>query len=322
MFKRVLVLVLAVILVSLGAPARLPAADAPSTVTIAYQPGIGYTNLIVMKETGVLEKAFPGTKFDWKVLANGAAIRDGIIAGQIQIGAGASGPFLVGWDRGVGYKLIASLNEMDLWLVAKQPKFKTLKDFGPGTKIGLPAPDSVQAVVLRKAALDQLKDARALDQNLVAIQHPLGVAALAGGQLDGHISAPPFEQEEVAAGGHVVLRSFDIFGRSSFTLVYTTDPFAHEYPNFVRTFYRELSNATKLIRSNPEKVAEYLSKDSGGKGSAVNFKRWISDPDVNFSLVPHGMMRYARFMKEIGLIAKVPGSVGELELPMLGGVGD
>jgi hypothetical protein len=42
----------------------------------------------------------PNAKFEWTVvLANGAAIRDGLIGGQIQIGASSIGPFVTGWGR-------------------------------------------------------------------------------------------------------------------------------------------------------------------------------------------------------------------------------
>lgn len=320
--RRLLSAIAAALLTLTLAPGIAPAADAPASVTIAMQPGIGYANLIVMKQQGVLEKHFPQTKIEWVVLSNGDAIRDGIIARQIQIGSGAGGPFLIGWDRGVGYKLIGALNLANLWLVAKDPKYKTLKDFGPGTKIGMPTPDAIQGVVLRKAAQVQLGNAHALDQNMVAIQHPLGVAALLNGQLDGHLTSPPFQQQEVDAGGHVILRSYDVFGRISFNMAYTTDAFASENPTFVRTFYAELSKATQFLNKNPEGSAELLSRDTGGKVAVAQFKKWITDPGIVYSTVPHGLLRTAAFMKEIGMLTKVPGSIRDLELPMLQGVGD
>lgn len=306
----------------IGPVASAPADDAPASVTIVYQLGLSYANLIVMREQGVLEKQFPKTQFSWRVLASGAAVRDGIVAGQIQIGAGGTAPFLVGWDRGVGYRLIGSLNEINLWLVSNNPKLKTLKDFEPTTKIGLPAPDSIQAIILRKAAQEQLGNAHALDNNLVAIAHPLGLAALQNGQLDAHFANPPFQEQEVQRGGHILLKSYDVFGRSTLNSVFTTEAFAKEHPNFTKTFYRDLEDATKFCREKPDQTAEILSKDSGGKESASSFKKLLTAPDVTFTIVPHGFMKYAKFMKEIGLIEKVPSSMREIELPPLNGAGD
>ena len=309
---------------SLGCVARpgWAAAEAPATVTIAYQPGLGYANLIVIKAQGTLEKQFPQTKIQWVQLSNGAAIRDGMIANQIQIGSGGIGAFLVGWDRGVGYRLIASLNTMDTWLVAHDPAIRTLRDIKPDMKIGMPGPDSPQAVVLRQAATQQLGNAHALDTNIVAIAHPLGLVALQNGQLAAHLTSPPFQYEEVAAGGHVVLRAYDVLGPATFNSAYTTQQFYEQYPKFVNTFYRDLLDAAVYIKANPKATAAMLVAESGGKGSVTEYVGWIVRPDNAFGTTPHGYLKYARAMQAQGLISKVPVSMHEIELPNLGGVGD
>lgn len=306
-----------------GAPAyTAPASDAPPTVTIAYQPGISYSTLIVMKEQGTLEKLFPGTKFEWRLLSNGAAIRDGFLAGQIHIGAGGATPFLIGWDRGVGYKLIASMNEMSLWLVVKDPKIKSIKDLKPSSKIGVPGPDAIQAIALRKAAQDQLGNAHAFDSSFVAIQHPLGVAALEGGQLDAHFTSPPFQQEEVERGGHVILKTYDVMGKATFNSVYTTEAFAKAHPKFIDAFHKALLDATNFINTRPDETAQLLAKDGEMKIAPGLFKKWMTSPEITFTTVPHGFLKVAQFMKEIGFITKVPSSMRDIELPLLKGEGD
>lgn len=305
-----------------GPASTAPASDAPPSVTIAYQPGISYATLIVIKEQGTLEKQFPATKFDWRLLSNGATIRDGFLAGQIQIGAGGSTPFLIGWDKGVGYRLIASLNEMSLWLVAKDPKIRSIKDLSGSSKIGVPGPDAIQAITLRKAAEDQLKNPHAFDTSFVAIQHPLGVQALAGGQLDAHFSSPPFQQEEVDSGGHAILKSYDVFGKSTFNSVYTTETFAKEHPQFVTAMHRVIVDATKFINTKPDDTAALLAKDGEMKVPAAQFKKWMSAPDMTFTTTPHGFIKVAQYMKSLGILGKVPASMRDIELPVLGGEGD
>jgi NitT/TauT family transport system substrate-binding protein len=321
--RRLLALAVALALGGVpGTAGRASPSDAPASVTIAYQPGIGYANLIVMKQTGALERRFPGTTFEWRVLASGATIRDGMIAGQIQIGAGGVPPFLIGWDRGIGYRLIGSLNEMNLWLVSRAPNVKKLKDLPASAKIGVPAPDSIQAIALRKGAQDQLGNAHAFDTGFVAIEHPLGVAALLNGQLDAHLSAPPFEQEEVEAGGHVIFKSYDVFGSSTFNSVFATDAFASDHPRFIATFYRELQAATGIVNKDPARTASLLSKESDGKVPAATFRKWLAAPDITFTTIPHGLLKYARFMKDIGFLSKAPASIREIELSTLSGAGD
>jgi NitT/TauT family transport system substrate-binding protein len=300
-----------------AASAAPQAPAAPAKVTIAYQPGIGYANLIVIKQQKALEREFPNTQFEWKILASGSAIRDGMIANQIQVGAGGVGPFLIGWDRGVGWKLLSSLNEMDLWLVVRDPAIQSLRDFRPEHKIAMPAPDSIQAMVLRKAAQEQLGNPRALDNNIVAMAHPEGVQALAAGQITGHLTSPPFQFEEVQAGGRAIVKSFDYFGKSTFNSVYMLQSFYDQYPQFAQTFYRLLVEATQLINTNIDEAARLLSEDQEGRVSAEQFKAWMTAEGVSYSTVPRGFLKYAEFMKSIGFMTKAPTSIRELVLPTL-----
>jgi NitT/TauT family transport system substrate-binding protein len=295
--------------------------EAPPKVVIAYQPGIGYTNLIVVKQQRLLEKRFPGTTFEWRILTSGAAIRDGMIAGQIQVGAGGIGPFLVGWDRGVGWRLLSSLNRMDLWLVTLDPNVRSLRDFKPGMKIGLPAPDSIQAVVLRKGAEVQLRNARALDGNMVAVSHPDGLRLLQAGQLAAHLSAPPFQFQAVEMGGRVILASFALFGVHTFNSVFMLETFYRQYPDFAQALYEAIQQATELINSNPREAARILSEEDQGRVSPEAYLKWLTSPGIEFNTVPRGFLRFATFMKEIGLISKAPRSIDELVFPTLAGKG-
>jgi len=306
---------------SLGIARSVRAAAAPQSVTIVYQFGYAYAPLIVMKERKALEREFPSTSITWHVLASGSAIREGMIANQIQIGAGGVAPFLIGWDKGVGWLLLGSLCDIDMWLVSRDPAAKSLKDFKPGMKIGMPAPDSIQAIVLRKAAQEQLGNARALDSAIVALPHPDGMLALKSGQITAHFTNPPFQFEEVADGGHAVLRSFDVFGPSTLDSVFATQTFAQQYPEFVAAFYRQLRDAVDFINRKPSAAAELLAQDSGGKITAGTYKSWLSSPGTAFTVVPHGYLKYARFMHDIGFIEKVPGSIGDLELSTLANAG-
>jgi NitT/TauT family transport system substrate-binding protein len=307
-------------------PVARPAApppDAPAEMTIAYQPGLSYSNLIVMRDQRLLEQQYPGTKITWIVLGSTAAVRDGFIANQVQIGAGSIPPFLTGWDRGVGWKVLASLNEMSVWLVARDKTIKTLKDLKPDMKIGMPSLDSLQSLTLRKAAAQQLGNAHALDTAIVAIDHPSGMQALQVGQLSAHLGAPPFQYQEVQTGGHEVLASFDVFGPHTFNSVYVNEKFAGEHPQFVKAFYRDLIDATQYLKAHPREASGILAKDSGGKVPASDFETWIRRKDIIFGTTPHGFLSMAKFMQSIGALGKVPGSMREIEyLPTLGGVGD
>jgi len=290
----------------------------PDSITIAYQAGIGYAPLLVMKNAKTLETQFPKTKFTWRELSSGAAIQDGVISGDIQIAAGGVAPLIIGAAKGVDWKYIAAMDDADLWLMAKDPQYKTVKDFKPGGKIAMPSPTSIQAVVLRKAAEQQLGNANALDTNIVSFSHPDGLQALTSGQVAGHLTSPPFEFEEQQQGAHVVMRSYDVFGGPhTFNGVFATSKFYNSNTAFSQKLFADLQDAIQTINSNPDKAAQALSEESGGKVNSAQYKTWITNPAITYTVTPHSLMAFATFMQQSGLIKKAPGSWKDLVFPTL-----
>jgi NitT/TauT family transport system substrate-binding protein len=316
---KALVAAVAVAAVAVGAALAGPSGQkAPSKVTIAYQPGVGYAPLIVLKRQKTLERQFPGTQFDWKVLSSGGAITSGVIAGDIQIGAGGIGPLLVGWAQGVNWKLIAPLDWGDLWLMAKNPDIKTIADL-KGKRIAMPGPTSIQAVVLRKMAQAKLGDAKALDPGIVSMDHPDAMQALISGQIDAHLTSAPFQLQEKVRGAHVVARSYNYFGAHSFLGAMVTQRFYDDNTAFATTFYKDVVAAIKLINGNPTRAAHLLQDDSGGTPTWRQYKQWLGAAGMKFTTQPLGLMRFATFMNRIGMIGKMPSSWKDLVFPPLYG---
>lgn len=291
------------------------------TVTIAIQPGIGYAPLLIAKQEGWLQKDLPGKKIVFKQLNSGASIRDGMLSGDIDVGAGGLGPFLVGWAQGVDWKVLTPMEDMDLWLMAKSPKYKTLADFKAGGKIAMPAPDSIQAVVLRKGAEDQLGDPKALDKNIVSMGHPDGLQALLSGQLAGHLTSPPFEFQEKDKGAHVVLSSYKVFGGPhTFNSVFMRQGTYDANKDVADAIFKDVKRAIDMLKSDPHQAAKVLSEESGGANSAQQFYGYITHDGVNYTNTPHGFLKFGAFMKKIGLIDKAPTGIDELTFPQLHGM--
>lgn len=298
-----------------SAPARPARALAPpEKLTIAYQPGIGYAPLIVIKQQRLIEKRYPRTKVEWKVLASGAAITDGVIKGDIHVGAGGVGPMIVGWSRGVNWKFLAPMNDGDLWLMAKDPNIRTIGDLR-GKRIAMPSPTSIQAMVLRKMAQVKLGDARALDRGIISMDHPDAMQALISGQIDAHLTSPPFQFQEKVRGAHVVGRSYNYFGAHTFLGVMVTQKFYDDHPDFAQALYRDIVKSIALIRTKPDTVAKILSADAGGNPTQRQFKQWITNPALRYTTRPRGLMRFAAFMNRIGVINRMPRSWKELVFP-------
>lgn len=300
-----------------SATAATAAVKAPASVVIAYQPGIGYAQLLIMRQDKWIEADFPNTKVEYKVFTSGAVIRDGIIANQIQVGSGGVAPFLVGWAKGVEWKLLAGLNNMDLWLNVRDPAITSLKDIKPGMKIALPALDSIQAVALKRGAETELGDAKRLDTNLVALGHPEGVQNLTSGAIQGHLTSPPFQFQEVDKGARTIFKSYDAFGPTTFNSVFASTKFYDEYPQFAQKLYDYVQRATDLIKNDLVRAAGIVAAADNRPDAVAEYKDWMTRPGVEYTMKPSGFLKYAEFMKKIEMIGKTPKNIDELLLPPL-----
>jgi NitT/TauT family transport system substrate-binding protein len=299
-----------------GSTARGAAeAPVPNKVTIAYQFGVGYAPLMIIKQQRLLEKAYPGLQVEWKQLASGTPITDGIIKGDIQIGAMGTGPMLVGWARGINWKVIAPLDEADLWLMARDRSIRTIADLR-GKRIATPTATSIQAVALRKMAQVKLGNARALDSSLISMDHPDGMQALLSGQIDAHFTSPPYQWQELGRGAHVVGKSYGYFGAHSFLVTVVTQKFYDEYRAFSIRYYKLVKQAIDMLNKKPKVAAGILAREDQTDATVAQFRSWITrKKSLTFTTRPRGLMRTAGFMSKIGLLSKVPNSWRELVFP-------
>ena len=292
--------------------------NTPGTVTIGYQSGLAYFSLLLIKQQKILEKQFPNTTIEWKVLSSQSPIRDGMIANQIQIGAIGAPAFLVGWDRGLNWKLLAGLIHQEYWLVVNDPTIKSLKDFKPNHKIAVPDLNAVQAVTLRMAAQQQLGAPRALDANLQFMSHPLGLEAFKSKQITAHFTSAPFQWQEVAQGGQAIVKSSEFFGglHTGIGLV-ALEKFYSQYPAFNQALYKAVEDASRLLREQPDEAVKLLAAESDGKIVPETAKQWLSRKDIQFVTDPKGFLGYATFLKNTNEISKSASSMNELVLPTL-----
>lgn len=306
---------LALCVTACAGPAAGNAGGAATTeakvIRIAKQPGLGYLQLILMKEQKLIEKRAPGVVIEWQELSNGAAIRDAILAGQLDIGSGGVTPFLQSWDKGIKMRLIAGLNEMPLYLNTNKATIKTLKDFGPNDKIALPVVNAIQHVILQMQAEKEMGNARALDNIVVAMAHPDALAALLSKrEITGHMTSPPFQYQELKEPGiQRVLSSYDVFdGPHTFNVLFTTEDWKAKNPKLYQAFVGALEESIDFINKNPRQAAEIFNVSEKSKDSVETTLGYIQAEGVKFTTTPRGIMQFANFMKKIGAITNVPAS--------------
>ncbi|MEO3796306.1 ABC transporter substrate-binding protein [Nonomuraea sp. B10E15] len=275
-------------------------------INISQGSGISYAALTIMQANGWLEKDLPGRTINWKLVSGGAATRDGLLAGQLHVGSSGVGPYLIGWDAGIPWKIVSSLNDMPLWLVAKDPRLRGLRDFEPTDKIAAVSPGSIQSVMLQKAARQQLGDAHALDGNIVAMAHPDALQALVGGQIAAAYTSPPFQFQAVEQGARKLVDSYELFGPHGFNMMVATQEYAEQNGDVIEAVHRNIARASDLIRNSPGEAAQILSEAEGGKVSPARYEEYLTFDGIEFTTTPHALLKLGAFMKEVGVVKKTP----------------
>lgn len=285
-------------------------------LVIAVQPDLGYSPLYIVDQEGWLKDVMPHVSVTWETLNSGSAMETGMLSGSIDVGAGGVAPFLLGWAKGVNWKLVTSLGESDLWLVVK-PQITSFKSITPSDRIAVVAPTSIQAIILKAAAQKYLGNPSALDQNLTILSHPVAYQAFRSGTVQGALDAPPFQQEEVAAGGHVLLKSYSLFGPSTFNSAFALPTYYNSHKQIMNVLVQQVKRAVTMLNNDPSQAAKVISAYEHGTLSVAAAKADITSSTEHWTITPHGYLAYAKFMKSIGLIPKAPTSMSQIEFSTL-----
>jgi NitT/TauT family transport system substrate-binding protein len=276
-------------------------------IVISQGSGISYAALIIIQAKRWLETDLPGRTIRWTTVSGGNATRDGLVSGKLHLGSSGLGPFLIGWGAGIPWKIISSLNDMPLWLVAKDPRFQSLKDFRPSDKIAAIAPGSIQSVMLQKAAQRQLGDAHALDRNIASMAHPDALQALVGGQIAAAYTSPPFQFQAVEQGARKLVDSYELFGQHGFNTMVAMQEYADKNPDVITAVHRNIAKANDLITNSPAEAARILSAAEKGKIPPAKYQEYLTYQGIQFTTTPHSLLEIGAFMKEVGVVKKVPG---------------
>lgn len=285
-------------------------AQAPGKLVIATQPGLGYAPMVVVKQKRWLEEAVPGLQVEWKVISSSVAIREAMLAGEVQIGCGSVAPFLIGRDRGFRTRLIAALNTVDLWLLTNDPRVQSVRDFRPGDKVAVVAPDTNQAFVLRRAAQQAFGDAKALDLAMLSMPHPDALQSVLTNQVAGYVGAPPFQEAAAARGVRRLLSSSDLFGPLTFNVCFAREQLERQNAPALRALQAVVQRAIGLLTEQPAEAAALLARDAGQPEAEL--ARQLAQPETRFTTEPAGVEALGAFMHETGFLRAPAGKLDEL----------
>lgn len=274
-----------------------------TTLTVAHQYGMAYAPLEVMKQKKLIEKYYDGVEVEWSTLNSGSAINEGFISGDIDVGAMGVGPAVTGVTSGVPYKICSNMSAQPHKIMTNNSKIKSLKDI-TDEKIALVNIGSFQHILLAMAAKEQLGDAHALDNNIVAMSHPDGMTSLLSGSVDCQLTTSPYVFKEAEEDGISEVEALESVWPSgnSFIVAVASQTLHDDNPELYDAVVKALAEAIDYINNNTAEAAEMLCEAEDV--DAATMEKWLKDKDCVYSTETKGVMDMAKFMDEEGFLEK------------------
>lgn len=300
LFKGVIILLVLPLLFSCHGNKKGPSIK---KIVIAEQYGLAYAPLQIMRIEGMLGEKLPGWEIKWDKLVNTAAIREAMLAGNLDIGFMAIPPFLVGYSNGMEWKIFTGLSSVPVELVTWKDEINSLADFTQRDRIALPQPGSIQHILLSMASEKQFGNARHFDNQLVTMAHPDGMNALIQKRdITAHFTSPPFIMQELEIPGFKsVLTGSEAAGTDfTFAVGAVTDSFSGANPEAVKALVSAIEQASAFIRENPDKATEILSAEY--QTDRETLLSYLTFKGMDFGTGVKGVNEFAAFMKKSGYI--------------------
>lgn len=285
------------------------AAEEDGKLTIAFQYGLAYAPMTIMQEQGLIEKNYDGElEVEWLNLNSGQAINEGVLSGDIDVANMGVAPFITGVTAGIPYKMYSTIAAQPHKLMTNNDSIKSLGDITSENKIALVNIGSIQHILLGMMAKEQLGDPHALDNNLVAMAHPDGMAALLSGSVDCQLTTSPYIFMEAEEDGiHEVEGLSDVWPEgNAFIVGLVSDDLVEKRPDVYEALVAATGEAMDFLNDHQEEAAAILCEKEDV--TAETMLEWMQDPGCAFDSKLPGVMDMAQFMEEAGFIEQAPES--------------
>jgi NitT/TauT family transport system substrate-binding protein len=297
-------------------------------VVVAQQFGVAFVPLMIMERDQLIEKhakaAGVEVKANWAKVAGPSVMNDGLLSNTIHFAAQGAPSLITLWDKTRGQiKGVAAVTTYPLYLVTRNPKVKSIKDFGPEDKIAVPSVKiSTQAIMLQMAAAEAFgqNNYTKLDDLTVSLAHPDAALAFVNNTagVNAHFATSPFYEQIIKVpGAHLITTSYEILGGPGTAIVMTASAqFREANPKVYKAFIAALGEAIEITNKDKRAAAElYLKVANDRKSTVDEIVAMISDKDYAYTLKPQKVFKTALFMAKIGSIKQTPKALTDLFFP-------
>lgn len=272
-------------------------------VVIAEQYGLAYAPIQVAKELGLFEKHMPeGIHVSYKKLANTTAIREAMLAGDLDVGFMGIPPFLIGEDKGMMWKMMTGLSRAPLGLVVNDDSVDELRDLIGDQKIALPQPGSIQHILLTMRTKDTMGDAKVFDGQLVSMKHPDGFNALMNDpNVVAHFTSPPYLFQELdEADNRLLVSGEEAFGGPFTFIVGVCEEEFYAQEEAYSAVNKGVEEAIEFMNTNIEDTVVMLAIAYELDTSVV--EDYLYNRGMVYETDIRGTQRFIEFMFEEGYL--------------------
>lgn len=306
-------------------------AQARDTVSISRQLGILYIPTHVMESQKLIEKhaeklGLPGFSVNWMSFANSSAQQDALLSGGVDIINAGAGPLLLLWDRTKGrVKGITACSAQPVNLITRDPRIKSLEDFGGNDKIAVPTIRiSTQSILLQMQARKLFGDSgwNHFDPMTVQLGHADAYVALRNPthEVRSHFAAPPYDFYALknVPDARLLIRSSEIIGGPlSQGQFITTTGFAEKNEIVLRALRAAGEEARDFIENDIGAAVDIYKTITGDKTEASLLIDMFRQPEMmQWEIFPQGTLKFAEHLHFTGAIKNMPESWKDFYLPI------
>jgi sulfonate transport system substrate-binding protein len=231
----------------------------PHEIRLAYQ--LGHLPDIIAMHKHFFEEEFEkdSIRISFKKFDYGPPEIEAFNAGELDFGSIGDQPAIIGWARGVEFKIVGNITGGENKMALLVPENSMVKSFGElkGKKIAITVGSNIQHLFNQFLKQNEWKQS---DVNLVNLQFTDCITALAVNEIDATILSDPYIAIATYKYHAKVISYSD--GLKYTTLPYiASNEFIEKYPDIVARILKVYRKTALWARNNHEEAANILAKE-------------------------------------------------------------
>ncbi|RYF74777.1 MAG: sulfonate ABC transporter substrate-binding protein [Comamonadaceae bacterium] len=294
---------------ALGAPIALAQQPARSAEAPLQQLRIGYqksaANLVIVKQSGWLEKRYPASKIAWIEFPAGPQLLEALAVGSLEFGLTGDAPPVFAQAAGKDLVYVGaepSKPDSSAILVLKDSPLRTLSDLR-GKKVALQKGSSAHYLLVRAVEKGGLTWS---DIQPIYLTPADARAAFERKSVDAWAIWDPFyAATELAIQPRVLSNGRGLSGNNSFYLA--SRGFAEQHASVVAVLFEELTRADRLVQQDRAAAIKLIADFSGLDAGVVSLflqRRPPSPVGPIQQATVRDQQRVADAFQQLGLIPK------------------